>query len=94
MYLKKYFFEAPRFDFPHMFYGPLREGEDPRDMMGSCWTERLVFSQALLAEHRAAFEQADVRLLWISQALEKQHGRVEPSLRTLGAEATKRAARC
>ena len=77
-----------------MFYGPLREGEYPRDMMGSCWTERQVFSQAILAEHRAAFEQADVRLLWISQGLKKQHDRVEPSLRTLGAEATKWAARC
>ena len=45
-------------------------------------------------ENRSAFEQADVRLLWISQALEKQHDGVEPSLRTLGAEATKWVARC
>ena len=60
-------------------------------LMISCWA--CLFS-SVAAEHRAAFEQAGVRLLWISQALKKRHDRVEPSLRTLGAEATKRAARC
>ena len=59
--------------------------------MISCWA--CLFS-SVAAEHRAAFEQADVRLLWISLALKKHHDRVEPSLRTLGAEATKRVARC
>ena len=57
----------------------------------SCWA--CLFS-SVAAEHWAAVEQADVRLLSISQALKKQHDRVEPSLRTLGAEATKRVARC
>ena len=60
--------------------------------MISCWACLFSF---VAAEHRAVFEQADARLFWTSKTLNILHDGVEPSLRTLGAEAaTKREAGC